>query len=68
MKSPVYFGHLMPEDESALERMIERMREQVAALEDGSSFTLRVSRVPVKGRTRGPIKGQLELPKIEIGP
>ena len=56
-------GRLMPEDEASLEKIVAAMRVQLAALAEGSSFVVRVSRPG-----RGKVKGHIDPPRIEIGP
>lgn len=59
-------GHPMPDDESDMAPILERVMKMVMELQNGESLALRVTRVPVKGRPRGPLKGQIDPPRIEI--
>lgn len=59
-------GHMMPEDESDMAPIWERVMSMVMDLQNGESLALRVTRVPMKGRARGPLKGQIDPPRIEI--
>lgn len=48
-KPPVYFGHLMPEDEHALDDIMAELRRQFAALGPGQFFTAKFGKDP-RGR------------------
>lgn len=37
-KDPIYFGHLLPDDEQALEDIMDSLRRQFAALGPGQWF------------------------------
>lgn len=52
MRDPVYFGHLMPADEQALEDIMQELRRQFAALGPGQYFEGKFGR-DQRGRITG---------------